>query len=102
MQQKEDDRLCIYFLPTKKLKNPIHASASVTLKIWKAVQTTFNLPKQISSAGSIGYLKGFVPAHMDAGFKKWSEYGLLCISTHSLKSFEPLRQEFTLPRTDFF
>lgn len=78
----------------------------VTLKIWKAVQTAFNLPKQISSAGSIGYLKGFVPAHMNADFKKWSEYGLCyvyqLIHNGELKSFKQLRQEFTLPRTDFF
>ena len=78
----------------------------VTLKIWKTVQTAFRLPKQISSAGSIGHLESFVPANLDAGFKKWSEYGLCfvyqLIRNRELKSFEQLRREFTLPRTDFF
>lgn len=78
----------------------------VTLKIWITIQRSLGLSKKISSAASIGYLNDFAPSRTDVDFKKWSQHGLdylhqLC-HDGTLKSFEQIRNEFTLPRSDFF
>lgn len=64
------------------------------------------MPKAISALTNIGFIRDFVPFHIDAGFRKWSEHGLTNLhqlhKDGSLKSFEQLREEFMLPNTDFF
>ena len=77
-----------------------------TIKIWKEVQKEFKLPLSSSSVSSIGCMGNFVPSRLDAGFQGWSLLGLRYIhqlfSSNQLKSFEQLREEFNLPRTDFY
>ena len=77
-----------------------------TLKIWREIQSTFKLPKSVCSLTSIGSLKDFIPAQLDAGFKRWSKHGLNYIHQlfegDTLKSFEKLSHDFHLPSTDFF
>lgn len=78
----------------------------VTLKIWGKIKLSFRLPKAISALTNIGFIRDFVPFHIDAGFRKWSEHGLTNLyqlhKDGSLKSFDQLREEFMLPNTDFF
>ena len=77
-----------------------------TLKIWREIQSLLKLPRPISSLTSIGSIRNFIPAQLDMGFRRWSEYGLQYIhqlfEKGTMKSFEKLRNNFLLPKTDFF
>lgn len=77
-----------------------------TLKIWREIQSSFKLPRLISSTTSTGSIRNFTPAQLDIGIRRWSEYGLkyihqLC-EKGTMKPFEKLRNKFLLPKTDFF
>lgn len=78
----------------------------ITLKIWKKIQSAFGLPKTISSLASIGFMKTFTPNNLDTAFRKWSDHGLVYVwqlfNGGNLKTFEQLKNDFELPRTDFF
>ena len=77
-----------------------------TLKIWNKIKIAFGLPKLISPLTSISFLKSFTPNKLDTSFKRWSDHGFIyiqqLIEVSNLKTFEQLKNEFDLPRTDFF
>ena len=77
-----------------------------TLKIWREIQSLLKLPRPISSLTNIGSIRNFIPAQLDIGFRRWSEYGLKYIHQSfekgTMKSFGQLRNNFLLPKTDFF
>ena len=64
------------------------------------------MSKQISSLTHIGYIKNFIPSRLDAGFRRWTDFGLTIIhqlcDKDSFKSFEQLKFSFSLPNSDFF
>lgn len=78
----------------------------VTLNTLRKIKASFGLPKTISTLTDIGYMKDFTTSNMDAGFRKWSEQGLIKLHQlsreRSLKSFEQLKEELILPNTDFY
>ncbi len=82
------------------------AWTKTTLKIWNKIQSAFRLPKLLSSLTNIGLMKTFTPNNLDTGFRKWSEYVLTylhqLVKDDSLKTFEQLKNEFDLLKTDFF
>ena len=51
-------------------------------------------------------MKTFTPNNLDTGFRKWSDTGLVYLhqlfNEDNLKTFEQLKMDFDLPRTDFF
>lgn len=78
-----------------------------TLKIWRKIKLSFGLPKVISALTNIGFIKDFAPSHSDTRFQRWSERHRLknLYQLHKegiFKSFNQLREEFTLPNTDYF
>lgn len=48
-----------------------------TLESWRKIKLLFGLPKAISALSNVGFLREFIPSHIDAGFEKWAEHGLL-------------------------
>ncbi|KAF3844500.1 hypothetical protein F7725_007663 [Dissostichus mawsoni] len=78
---------------------------AATLKIWKKIQSGFGLPKKCSPLTNIGYMRTFMPSNLDAGFK-WSEHGLTSLyqilDKDNLRTFEQLKNDFHIPKTDFF
>uniref|UniRef100_A0A3B5LGH6 Uncharacterized protein n=1 Tax=Xiphophorus couchianus TaxID=32473 RepID=A0A3B5LGH6_9TELE len=77
-----------------------------TLKVWNKIQSAFKLSKQISLLSNIGYMKTFTPNNLDSEFKNWSNYGLShihqLINKGNFKTFEQIKSEFGLPKTDFY
>lgn len=77
-----------------------------TLKCWNKLQTVFGLPKILSILANIRLMRTFNPNNLDTGFKRWSDHGLSylhqLVKDDNLKTFEQLKNEFDLPRTDFF
>lgn len=73
-----------------------------TIQIWKEVRREFKLPIATSSLSSIGFIRD----QLDSVFKGWMKSGLRYVhqlfQSSQFKSFEQLREEFGLPRTDFF
>ena len=76
------------------------------LKIWNKIRSAFGLPNVLSSLTNIGLMKTFTPNNLDSGFRKWSDHGLnylhQLVKDDNLKTFTQLKNEFDLPRTDFF
>lgn len=119
LQEKEDTRwlnieksLCsqplhvMPFLDTPLKGVQMSDCTRVTLNIWRRIRTFFGIPKQLSSLTHIGYIKEFIPAQLDIGFRNWTAFGLTSIhqlvDKEGLKSFGQLQTEFGLPRTNFF
>ncbi len=77
-----------------------------TLSIWNMIQTVFNLPKLVSPMSRISMIRNFLPNRLDTGFKKWSDHGLTYLyelfHEGHVKSFELIREEYGVPKTDFF
>uniref|UniRef100_A0A3Q2FFW2 Reverse transcriptase n=1 Tax=Cyprinodon variegatus TaxID=28743 RepID=A0A3Q2FFW2_CYPVA len=77
-----------------------------TLKVWNSIQSAFKLSKQISLLSNIGFIKTFTPNNLDSRFKNWSNYGLShihqLIKEGNFKTFEQMKSEFGLPKTDFY
>lgn len=76
-----------------------------SMKIWREVLKELKLPSSTSCSTSIRSIGDFAPSILDAGFRGWRMHGLTYIHQlfHSsqLKSFDQLREEFNLPRSDF-
>ena len=51
-------------------------------------------------------MKSFILNKLDIGFRRWSEYGLIylhqLISFGNLRTFEQLRSDYGIPKTDFY
>jgi len=51
-------------------------------------------------------MKTFTPNSLDTGFRKWSDMGLVHLhqvfNEDNLKTFEHLKKDFDLPKTDFY
>lgn len=76
-----------------------------TLKVWRKIMSAFGLPK-LSPLASIGFVKSFIPNNLDSGFRKWANHRLVylhqLLEGNNLKSFEQIKNDFNLDRTDFF
>ncbi|KAG7519555.1 hypothetical protein JOB18_011322 [Solea senegalensis] len=96
------ENLAFLDTPTKEMAD----WTKTTLKIWNKIQSAFGVPKVLSSLTNIGLMKTFTPNNLDSGFRKWSDHGLnylhQLVKDDNLKTFEQLKNEFDLPRTDFF
>ena len=94
------------FLDAPLKETQMNEWTRATVKIWRKIKTTFGLPKRISSLTNIGYMREFIPARLDAGFRNWSNYGLASVyqllNADGFKSFEQLQTQFDLPRTNFY
>lgn len=96
------ENLAFLDTPTKEMAD----WTKTTLKIWNKIRSAFGLPKVLSSLTNIGLMKTFTPNNLDSGFRKWSDHGLnylhQLVKDDNLKTFAQLKNEFDLPRTDFF
>ena len=90
----------------KPTRDPLGEWSNTTCVVWKEIHQMFKLTGDLSVSSSIIHIRDFLPLRLDTGFKNWKLLNLHYVhqlfSNNSFKSFEQLRTDFKLPRTDFF